>query len=391
MRPAELILWGSLGLALYAYGLYPLIVWLAARWTKDPGAEGVADSGSWPRVTLLITADCDESVILERLQNAAEVNYPFQYLEILVACDGNEELTSLLARTFDDRRVRVIGFPHPRGIAPLLNDCLPQTDGEIVVLSNTRTTMRSDAIRSLVRHFQDPTVGGVCGKLLVIDPRTGRNTEGLYARFEKLLQGYEARLGALPKVNAGIYAFRRTVFAPIPAASAADKSKGTARGAHPGYRFLFDETALAVEKRPPAVEARLDGQRAAAAPPQTGKDALPAGLQPRGGLTALAFNAHRLLRRMCPAFLIAAFVANACLSDEPFYLHCLLIHELVYLFALGALLVVAAWQSRSVPSIAPAEETVPTNVLLDGKSDRWQAAWPKEPSHESSTEAVLKC
>lgn len=387
MRPAELILWGSLGLALYAYGLYPLFVCLAARWKKDRGAQDIADSGPWPRVTLLITADSDESVILERLQNAADVNYPFQSLEILVACDGDEELTSLLARTFDDRRVRVIGFRHPRGIAPLLNDCLPLTDGEIVVLSNARTAMRPDALRRLVRHFQDPTVGGVFGNLLVVDSRTGRNTEGLAARFEKFLQNYEARLGALPKVNKGIYAIRRTLFAPIPALASPEDSNETALEPHPAYRFLFDETAQAVERRPPTVEARLVCQRAVAAPPHTGKDLLPARLRPRGGLTAIVFNAHRLLRRMCPAFLIAAFVANACLSDEPFYLHCLLIHELVYLFALGALLIDTAWRSRSVPNIALPEETTPADVFFDGKSASGQSAWSTEPSQE----AVLKC
>ena len=128
-------------------------------------------------------------------------------------------------------------------------------------------------------------------------------------------------------------------------------------------------------------------REAVAAPPHAGKDLLPAPLRPRGGLTAIAFNAHRLLRRLCPAFLIIAFVANACLADEPFYLHCLLIHELVYLFALGALLIAAAWRSRSVPSCTLTEETTPADVFLDGKSAPGQSAWSTEPSQE----AVLKC
>ena len=32
VRLAEIVFWGSLALALYAYGLYPLLLWLMSRW-----------------------------------------------------------------------------------------------------------------------------------------------------------------------------------------------------------------------------------------------------------------------------------------------------------------------------------------------------------------------
>jgi hypothetical protein len=46
---------------------------------------------------------------------------------------------------------------------------------------------------------------------------------------------------------------------------------------------------------------------------------------------------HKRLRQACPAFLLVAFVSNACLSNDPFYLHLLLLHELFYLAALVGL------------------------------------------------------
>ena len=65
------------------------------------------------------------------------------------------------------------------------------------------------------------------------------------------------------------------------------------------------------------------------------------------------FNA--LLRRLCPVFLIAAFISNACLLDDPFYLHGMLFHELVYV------------------------ATLVIFFLLTAGRRRWLRLWPQKP------------
>ena len=80
MQAAELIiLWGSLGLAVYAYVVYPLLIVIASRLfgAKENVPEpSSARSFASPKVTLLIPARREESVIEERLRNAASLNYP---------------------------------------------------------------------------------------------------------------------------------------------------------------------------------------------------------------------------------------------------------------------------------------------------------------------------
>ncbi len=198
MQSAEfVVLWSSLGLALYAFVVYPLAISLASRLARDEAAVPELDGTrlySWPRVTLLIAARREESVIVDRLQNAAALNYPPDRLEILVGCDGEGDLTALLARSFEDSRVKVVQLSERRGMATVLAECVSKATGEIVVFTDVYTMMRPDALRRLVRHFQQADVGAVCGKHLSIDPTTGRSLSGLFWKFENFIEGAEARL-----------------------------------------------------------------------------------------------------------------------------------------------------------------------------------------------------
>ena len=125
MNIAEVVFWGSLGVTAYVYLAYPVIVWLLSRCCRDVsrprGLAETAGNGEWPFVSLVIAAYREETVILERLNNALLVDYPADRFEIIVGCDGNEDLTGELVRSVQDSRVRLFEFPERRGKASVLN------------------------------------------------------------------------------------------------------------------------------------------------------------------------------------------------------------------------------------------------------------------------------
>jgi len=336
VRLAEVVLWGSLAVALYAYGLYPLVIWILTRRRRDPKEPRPSvESDAWPSVTLVIRAGCDEPFIVKRLENALALDYPRQRLQILVGCSGEEDLTALLARSFDRRLVEVVQVPK-RGDVHLLNACLRQVRGDVVVLSDARTLMRSDALQRLAEHFRDnPKVGGVCGKLKVVG-LTGRDIlDGRFARLESFLTRRESRWERLPDVKSGILAIRTALFEPIRERQPLDAVAIALGVVRQGYRFVYDEHAIAMREASPRLDSNARFARRAPSTRRRGFG-LPT-LDRRRGVVASAFWAHRVLRRMCPALLIAAFVGNACLLDDPFYLHFMLFHELFYVVALTAL------------------------------------------------------
>jgi cellulose synthase/poly-beta-1,6-N-acetylglucosamine synthase-like glycosyltransferase len=371
VKLAEIVFWGSLALALYAYGLYPLLLWLLSRWARDPAATSSADdSKAWPTVTLLIAAQRDEHFIVDRLQNAVALDYLPRRLQIIVGCAGEEDLTGLLARSFDKRQVDVAQFP-TWSDALVLNACVRRASGEILVFSDARTLMRPDAIRRLARHFRNPAVGGVCGKLVVTDPTSSRLLGRRSWSFENFLKRCECRLGALPEVDRGIVAIRKDLFVPLGEKTAVDNFSVALQVHRQGYRLLYDEWAVATAEAPSVAE-ELQPRRAMRTEALHSLSLLWPLVDLRRGTISFTFWLHRVVRRLCPGFLIAAFVSNACLSDNPFYLHCLLFHELFYVCVLLGLYVTSEgrwWRLRSAPleSVA-AHESLPG--LFDGISGR---------------------
>ncbi len=351
MQSAELVvLWSSLGLALYAFVVYPLAIALASRLTRDGAAAPELDGTrlhSWPRVTLLIAARREESVIVERLRNAAALNYPPDRLEILVGCDGEGDLTALLARSFEDSRVKVVQLPEPRGMAAVLAECVAKATGEIVAFTDVHTKMRPDALRRLVRHFQRADVGAVCGKHLAIDPTTGRSLSGLVWKYENVIDGAEARLGALSRVNSGIYAVRRSLYPTAPQ-RAGVQTANQSPASRQRYRMVYDDTAIAVEETPPAFEAEFHAGKKQGLDFRGGLQQLSSHLNARSHLMFWVSWTHKQLRRVGPLCLLAAFVSNACLSSDPFYLHLLLLHESFYLAALVVLFFASGERWRKV-------------------------------------------
>ncbi len=337
----EIVFWGSLGVVAYVYLGYPVLVGLWSRLAgRNAPAPDVRETCELPFVSLIIAAYREEDVILERLRNALEVDYPADRFEVLVGCDGEEDLTGDLARTFDDSRVRVIQFPVRRGKAQVLNDCVPQARGEIVVFSDANTMMDRDAIRRLVEPFSDPQVGGVCGQLILTDPASGQNVDGIYWRYENFLKRCESQLGALLGANGAIYAIRKELYEPLPPETLVDDFVIGMRIHLRGYRLLYEERAIAREETPPGIDDEFHRRARIGAGGFQSLAWLWPLLNPLRGRVALAFWSHKVLRWFSPAFLVMAMVANVLLVRQPFYLRVLLLHELFYLAAALGLWVV---------------------------------------------------
>ncbi len=367
MQTVELVvLWSSLAIALYTYVVYPLLVGLASRFVPSETAtndlEGTRTS-LWPKVTLVIASRREENLIVNRLRNAAALNYPPDRLEIVVGCDGEGDLTALLARSFEDPRVKVVQLSEQRGMTAVLNECTTKATGEILVFSDANTMMRPDALRRLVRHFQHRDVGAVCGKLLSIDPTTGRSLSGLFWKFETFLSRCEARLGSLSRINGGIYAIRSTLCTPSSQTSSDSRTARMRPVLKERYRLVYDDSAIAVEETPPATESDSRARLKSAAEIRRCLRQVSSHLGACSILMVGAARLHKRLRQISPLFLVAAFVSNACLSNVPFYLHLLLCHELFYLSALIGLFLFAGSRWRQV-LIAPARLARKATSLL---------------------------
>jgi cellulose synthase/poly-beta-1,6-N-acetylglucosamine synthase-like glycosyltransferase len=232
----------------------------------------------------------------------------------------------------------VLDFHENRGKATVLNAGVPEAQGSVIVFSDANTFFEPTAIRELVRWFDDATIGAVCGRLVLTDPKKGRNVDSLYWKYETFMKICESRLGALLGANGAIYALRKDDYVAIPSNTLVDdfviplvsKLKN-------GKTIVYDERAVAWEECPPEIGDEFRRRSRIGAGGFQAMLRLWPLLSPRGGWIALSFFSHKVLRWLCPFFLIVALAANLLCLDSPAFVGLLAGQIVFYLAsALGA-------------------------------------------------------
>lgn len=307
-------------LIVYVYALYPLVIAACARrWGWTARAQSVSDA-ELPTMTMLIAAHNEESVIGHRLENALAIDYPRDKLRILVASDGSTDKTAAIVRSFAGHGVSLLDLRPNRGKASALNAAWTHLTSEIVLLSDANTWIDPAAPRRLARWFASPDVGVVCGRLVLVDSQTGRNADGLYWRYETFLKRCESRLGALLGANGAIYAVRRAAYSPLPSETIIDDFVIPLLIAiKTRLRLLYDDEAIAVEETPDEIRDEFRRRVRIGAGGFQSIRLLWRLLDPRYGWLALSFVSHKLLRWLCPFFLLGELAANLCLSGHAGY------------------------------------------------------------------------
>lgn len=331
------VLWSSLSLVAYAYVGYPVLIWLASRWFGREGTPPIASANRQPPfVTLLIAAHNEEADIGSRIRNALVADYPSDRLEIVIASDGSTDGTVAIARSIQCPVVQVLAFDRRRGKPASLKAALPSCSGEILVLSDANTYLEPDAIRSLVRWFDDSRIGVVCGRLKLMDAVAGTNVDSLYWRYETFLKRCEARLGALLGANGAIYAIRKELFPSIPNETAVEDFVIPLQAKlNSGCEIVYDADAIANEETPTLIAAEFRRRARIGAGGFQSLSLLWRLLSPGNGWTAFSFLSHKLLRWLCPFFLLAALLANASLAAQSPYRKLLAAQSTFYLMALA--------------------------------------------------------
>jgi len=98
---AKVLFWASLGALVWTQVGYPLFAALLARLRGRPVRKG----DFLPRVSLVVAAHNEESVIERRLENLLALDYPAELLEIVVASDASTDGTDALVERSEERRV----------------------------------------------------------------------------------------------------------------------------------------------------------------------------------------------------------------------------------------------------------------------------------------------
>jgi len=302
---AMAVLLACAGLLIYSYALFPFLLALISR--RVP--ETPTDPSEWPRVSVVLSVFNEEKHIAARLANFVALDYPADRLEFLVGSDGSTDGTEVILASCADKRLHFERMPSRGGKPRVLNYLVRQAKNELLVFTDANTMFATDALKKLVRHFSDPMIGGVCGRL-ILEGNSSETDENAYWRLETFLKTRESRLDSCLGANGGIYAIRRRLWPGIPDNAFVDDFVIGMRVRESGSRVIYDAEAVALEDMPEKVSAEF-GRRV-----RIGAGGFQAlvlcwrSLLPWRGAYTWAFWSHKVLRWFGPFFMLGAIIAN---------------------------------------------------------------------------------
>src|SRR5262249_15761350 len=132
---------------------------------------------------------------------------------------------------------------------------------------------------------------------------------------------YENRLGALLGSNGAIYAIRRDLFLPIPVNTILDDFVIPLQAKlRTGCALVYDCEAVAREDTAPNLRAEFQRRCLIGAGGFQSIVHLWRLLNPRHGWVAFTFLCHKIIRWLCPFFMVGTLLSNLLLLDDSFYL-----------------------------------------------------------------------
>jgi len=338
----------SVALPVYSYLGYPLLMALLARRSANAGPGAGHESARTPPAVAVVVAAHNEEQHVDSLVASLQALRYGGRLRIYIGSDGSTDATAARLRALAGDDLVVFEFTENRGKVSVLNDLLAAVTEPLVVFTDANTVLDPQAVSLMVRHFDDPQVGLVCGELQLYHAGGGDNVDGLYWRIERFLKRAEAGLDALLGANGAIYAIRRECYVPLARDTVVDDFVIGMDIAARGKRLVYESAAVARELAPPGIRDEVARRIRIGIGNYQACFRHPEYLWRSGVARSFAYVSHKLLRWFTPHLLVLALLLSAALSRTPPFGMLLVLQLAIYL---ACALAYVASRHRSLPGL----------------------------------------
>lgn len=214
--PAAFVLfWVATILLFQTYVGIHLYLLCITRSKSDP--PEVSPPDELPSMTVVIPAYNEEAIIMQKIENLLEQDYPGKLLRICVVSDASTDRTNEIVTGYNDRSVELIVMPERNGKFGIIDAIIPQLKSDVVVITDANVVLKSDALLRMGELYADPSIGSVCGNMTHVVPRRGKNVDSeiSYHNWEIVLKSLMSRIGSVISVYGGFYSFRQHLFKPL--------------------------------------------------------------------------------------------------------------------------------------------------------------------------------
>lgn len=311
------LFWTGLFIVFYTYIGYCLVIYILAKFKSQRKSFTAVPDQDLPEVTIVVAAYNEEQCIEDKVVNTLSLDYPEEKLSIFFVTDGSTDNTPELVKKF--HAVQLFHDFQRRGKTNAVNRAMKHVVSPIVVFSDANTLLNRQAIRNLVRYYQDERVGGVAGEKRIYkneqDNASGSG-EGFYWRYESFLKEKDAQVYSIVGAAGELFSLRTNLYEEPPENTIIEDFWLSLSICSKGYRFLYEPNAFAMETASASVQEEWKRKVRICAGAFQAMAKLKHLLNPfRHGMLSFQYISHRVLRwTAAPLSLPLVLVSNIWLA-----------------------------------------------------------------------------
>lgn len=343
----NIIFWTSLFLIFYSYVGYGILVWVLVKLKSAFGGRQPvtnnqlpATSDQYPAVALVVAAYNEEDFILEKIQNTLALDYPKDKLELIFITDGSSDNTPAIVAQFPE--ILLLHQPARQGKVAAMNRAIQQVRSPLVIFCDANTLLNTACVREIVKHYEDPKVGGVAGEKKIM--QQGKDAaaaagEGLYWKYESFLKRLDSDLHTTVGAAGELFSVRRSLFEQAPEGTIIEDFVQSLKLVINGYVVRYEPGAYAAEAPSASIKDEMKRKvRICAGAFQAMvllKELFNVFKYP---VASFQFISHRILRwTVCPVALILLLLSNiliVVMGGSLFYQAVLVLQVIFYIMGI---------------------------------------------------------
>jgi len=178
--------------------------------------------------------------------------------EVIVVASGCTDNTVPLIQAVADKdnRVRLITEDERKGKASALNLIIQNAKSDIIVQTDGDVVLEQNAVDQLVKHFENPEIGGVSGRPIPVIPKENLFYDWTIMSYRKIGEVREVatKQGNFWHLSGYLLAFRKKALPSVPfAKGAVDAWMGRIIQQN-GYKMVYEPEAEVLVKAPLTVK-----------------------------------------------------------------------------------------------------------------------------------------
>lgn len=334
----KLIFFAGLVITFYSYIGYGILlyVWLKLKRVVNRVQKNTApEVEQFPFVTIVVAAYNEEDFITKKIENTLALKYPKEKLKIIFVTDGSTDATPTIVSRFPE--IQLLHINSRKGKIAAMHRAMSFVETPYVIFSDANTILNDESIQKIVRHYNNPHVGGVAGEKKVLqskDNSVAGAGEGLYWKYESFLKKLDWEFYTVVGAAGELFSIKTDLYEHPGDNVLLDDFIISLRICQRGYRVAYEADAFAMETGSSSIKEEQKRKIRISA----------GGFQSMYILKALLnifkypklsfqYISHRVLRwTLCPLFLPLILLSNIfiVLSDNSFFYSAILLLQIIF-------------------------------------------------------------